>query len=121
MSFMFPALKGVAGPQTTQSSTGPLLQHSFHFDTMCLYITAIYFFVAVMTFALGYLWGHRRAVQAAVRVAQQHQHTVQALDSFKTVVSSTNTRAGHYLRFTTTFQPGRLARQATPTCCSKPT
>ena len=118
---MFPALKGVAGPQTTQSDTGPLLQHNFHFDTMCFYIAVINFFGTAVVFALGYLYGHRGAVQAAVRVAQQHQHTVQALDSFKTVVSSTNTRAGHYLRFTTTFQPGRLARQATPTCCSKPT
>ena len=86
---------------------------------MCYIIIVSHFFGMVMCMALGFYWGHRRANQAAIMVAQQHRHSLLALDTVKIVISRAHTRAGHYVRMTTTFQPGRRAPPATPTCCSK--
>ena len=84
---------------------------------------ATFFFYAMAVFILGYFWGHRTAAKAA-RAAretamQQHHHALLGLDSFKTVISRANTRAGRYIRVTTTIQPARDPGLATPTCCSK--
>ena len=84
---------------------------------------ATFFFYAMAVFILGYFWGHRTAAKAA-RAAretamQQHHHALLGLDSFKTVISRANTRAGRYIRVTTTVQPARDPGLATPTCCSK--
>ena len=87
---------------------------------MCNAVIASFFLGMTVCGALGYYLGRRRANQAATMVAQQHCHSLLALDTFKIVISRANTRAGHYVRMTTTFQPGSRAQPATPTCCSKP-
>ena len=69
-----------------------------------------------VSLGLGIYLGYRRA---QLEAEEQHRHSLQDLDQFKTVVSVSTTRHGTYARITTTFSPNRDRGLATGICCSK--